>query len=139
MIAGGLNVFQFLGWIIGSEVGLDLLHSLEANAFTPLDPGFYPAARESVIEMGVVRRRKVDVAKDIPDRRIADVPVELEGAACVSAASGLETARFCGCPPLFFTYEARSPAALCACCCWNDVGATCCSCIADCSSGVGRC
>jgi SNF2 family DNA or RNA helicase len=34
-----------------------------------------------VIEMGVVRRRKVDVAKDIPARRIADVPVELEGAA----------------------------------------------------------
>jgi SNF2 family DNA or RNA helicase len=76
-----LAIWEFLGWITGAEVGLDLLHSLEANARTPLDPGFYPAARESVIEMGVVRRRKVDVAKDIPDRRIADVPVELEGAA----------------------------------------------------------
>jgi superfamily II DNA or RNA helicase len=76
-----LAIWEFLGWIAGSEVGLDLLHALEANAYTPLDPGFYPAARESVIEMGVVRRRKVDVAKDIPDRRIADVPVELEGAA----------------------------------------------------------
>ena len=76
-----LAIWEFLGWITGAEVGLDLLHALEANALTPLDPGFYPAARESVIEMGVVRRRKVDVAKDIPDRRIADVPVELEGAA----------------------------------------------------------
>jgi superfamily II DNA/RNA helicase len=31
--------------------------------------------------MGIVRRRKVDVAADIPARRIADVPVELEGEA----------------------------------------------------------
>ena len=30
--------------------------------------------------MGIVRRRKVDVAKDIPARRIADMPVELDGA-----------------------------------------------------------
>jgi SNF2 family DNA or RNA helicase len=34
--------------------------------------------------MGIVRRRKVDVAKDIPSRRIADVPVELEGALATS-------------------------------------------------------
>ena len=31
--------------------------------------------------MGIVRRRKVDVAADIPARRIADLPVELDGAA----------------------------------------------------------
>jgi hypothetical protein len=76
-----LAIWEFLGWITGTEVGPELLHALEANAETPLDPGFYPAARKSVIEMGIVRRRKVDVAKDIPPRRIADVPVELEGAA----------------------------------------------------------
>jgi hypothetical protein len=75
-----LAIWEFLGWIAGSEVGLDLLHALEANGTTPVDPGFYPAARQSVIDMGIVRRRKVDVAKDIPARRIADVPVELEGA-----------------------------------------------------------
>ena len=68
-----LAIWEFLGWITGTEVGPDLLHALEANAETPLDPGFYPAARQSVIEMGIVRRRKVDVAKDIPPRRIADV------------------------------------------------------------------
>jgi SNF2 family DNA or RNA helicase len=34
-----------------------------------------------VIDQGIVRRRKVDVASDIPARRIADLPVELEGAA----------------------------------------------------------
>jgi SNF2 family DNA or RNA helicase len=30
--------------------------------------------------MGIVRRRKVDVAADIPARRVLDLPVELEGA-----------------------------------------------------------
>jgi SNF2 family DNA or RNA helicase len=34
-----------------------------------------------VIDLGIVRRRKVDVAADIPARRIADLPVELDGAA----------------------------------------------------------
>jgi SNF2 family DNA or RNA helicase len=34
-----------------------------------------------VIDRGIVRRRKIDVAADIPARRIADLPVELEGAA----------------------------------------------------------
>ncbi|HVT64213.1 MAG TPA: DEAD/DEAH box helicase [Mycobacteriales bacterium] len=76
-----LAIWEFLGWISGGEVEPELLHALEANGTTPVDPAFYPLARESVIEMGVVRRRKVDVAKDIPARRIADVPVELEGAA----------------------------------------------------------
>ena len=36
------------------------------------------AARQCVIDMGIVRRRKVDVAADIPARRIADLPVELD-------------------------------------------------------------
>src|SRR5580704_7042662 len=79
-----LAIWECLGWISGGEVGPDLLHSLEANGMTPVDPGFSPPARDSVIEMGVVRRRKVEVAKDIPARRIADVPVELEGAAGTS-------------------------------------------------------
>jgi superfamily II DNA/RNA helicase len=34
-----------------------------------------------VIDLGIVRRRKVDVAADIPARRIADLPVELDGPA----------------------------------------------------------
>ena len=34
-----------------------------------------------MIDQGIVRRRKVDVAADIPARRIADLPVELDGAA----------------------------------------------------------
>jgi superfamily II DNA or RNA helicase len=79
-----LAIWEFLGWISGGEVEPDLLHALEGNGTTPVDPGFYPLARDTVIEMGVVRRRKVDVAKDIPARRIADVPVELEGAAGTS-------------------------------------------------------
>jgi hypothetical protein len=75
-----LAIWQFLGWIGESEPGPQLMHALEDNALTPLEPDFYPAARSAVIDLGIVRRRKVDVAADIPARRIADLPVELDGA-----------------------------------------------------------
>jgi superfamily II DNA or RNA helicase len=75
-----LAIWEFLGWIGDKEPGPALLDSLERNGFIPAEPDFYPAARASVIEQGIVRRRKVDVAADIPARRIADLPVELEGA-----------------------------------------------------------
>ncbi|MET0837986.1 MAG: C-terminal helicase domain-containing protein [Marmoricola sp.] len=52
--------------------------ALEANGLSPADRGFYTAARTSVIDLGIVRRRKVDVAADIPARRVADLPVELD-------------------------------------------------------------
>ncbi len=54
---------------------------LEQTELTPADPGFFSAARKAVIDMGIVRRKKVDVAADIPARRIADIPVELDGEA----------------------------------------------------------
>jgi SNF2 family DNA or RNA helicase len=57
-----------------------LMAELEQTGFTPADHAFYPAARQAVVDLGIVRRRKVDVAADIPARRIADLPVELEGA-----------------------------------------------------------
>jgi hypothetical protein len=57
------------------------LDALEDTGLTPADPGFYAAARRAVIDLGIVRRRKVDVAADIPARRIADLPVELDGTA----------------------------------------------------------
>jgi hypothetical protein len=75
-----LAIWKFLGWITDTDPSQDLLHALERNEMTPLDQGFYPAARQSVIDMGIVRRRKEEVAKDIPARRIADMPVELDGA-----------------------------------------------------------
>ncbi|HET7530977.1 MAG TPA: DEAD/DEAH box helicase [Mycobacteriales bacterium] len=75
-----LAIWEFLGWIDDDEPGPELIDALEHNGMTPADPGFYPAARASVIELGIVRRRKVDVAADIPARRIADMPVELDGA-----------------------------------------------------------
>ena len=75
-----LAIWKFLGWITDTDPSADLLNALEENAMTPLDPDFYPAARQSVIDMGIVRRRKEEVAKDIPARRIADIPVELDGA-----------------------------------------------------------
>jgi len=75
-----LAIWEFLGWIGDKEPGTVLMDSLERNSLTPVDPGFYPAARAAVIDLGIVRRRKVDVAADIPARRIADLPVELDGA-----------------------------------------------------------
>jgi SNF2 family DNA or RNA helicase len=71
-------IWQFLGWIDDEKPRDELMHALEETGLTPADRDFYPAARNLVIEMGIVRRRKVDVATDIPARRIADLPVELD-------------------------------------------------------------
>jgi hypothetical protein len=72
-------IWQFLGWIDDSKPLDELADALEATGLTPADRGFYAAARQCVIDLGIVRRRKLDVAADIPARRIADLPVELEG------------------------------------------------------------
>jgi SNF2 family DNA or RNA helicase len=71
-------IWQFLGWIDETKPLGELMEALEETGLTPADPGFYPAARRCVIDLGIVRRRKVDVAADIPARRIADLPVELD-------------------------------------------------------------
>jgi hypothetical protein len=73
-------IWQVLGWIEERKPGNTLMAALEETGFTPADHAFYPAARQAVVDLGIVRRRKVDVAADIPARRIADLPVELEGA-----------------------------------------------------------
>ena len=80
-IADFRAIWQFLGWIDDTKPIGELMDALEETGFTPADPGFYPAARRCVIDRGIVRRRKIEVAADIPARRIADLPVELEGAA----------------------------------------------------------
>jgi hypothetical protein len=74
-------IWQLLGWIDDKAPRGELMERLEDAGLTPLDPGFYPVARTCVIDMGIVRRRKVEVAKDIPARRVADLPVELDGEA----------------------------------------------------------
>ena len=71
-------IWQFLGWIDDTKPRAELMESLEATGLTPADFGFYAAARACVVDLGIVRRRKVDVAADIPARRIADLPVELD-------------------------------------------------------------
>ncbi len=73
-------IWQVLGWIEERKPGNVLMAALEETGFTPADHAFYPAARQAVVDLGIVRRRKVDVAADIPARRVADIPVELEGA-----------------------------------------------------------
>ncbi|WP_092619158.1 DEAD/DEAH box helicase [Jiangella sp. DSM 45060] len=74
-------IWQFLGWIDDRKPGSELMEALEETGLTPVDPGFSSAARGCVIDLGIVRRRKADVAADIPARRVADLPVELDDAA----------------------------------------------------------
>ncbi|MCM3656711.1 DEAD/DEAH box helicase [Agromyces mediolanus] len=71
-------IWQFLGWIDGDKPAPQLLAELERIGLTPADHGFYAEARRAVIDLGIVRRRKVDVAADLPAKRIADLPVELD-------------------------------------------------------------
>jgi len=77
-------IWQYLGWITDPDKSgaqkptAALMSKLEETELVPGDPGFFPAARQAVIDMGIVRRRKVDVAADIPARRIADIPIELD-------------------------------------------------------------
>jgi SNF2 family DNA or RNA helicase len=73
-------IWQFLGWIEEKKPGSQLMTALEETGLTPVDRGFQPAARQAVIDLGIVRRRKLDVASDIPARRIADLTVELDAA-----------------------------------------------------------
>ena len=75
-----LAIWQFLGWIDEEKPRAELMDALTATGMTPADARFEPAARQCVVDMGIVRRRKIDVAADIPARRIADLPVELDGA-----------------------------------------------------------
>ena len=75
-------IWQFLGWI-DDKPRHALMAALEATGLTPADPGSTRRA-PSVIDLGIVRRRKVDVASDIPARRVADLPVELDDEAARS-------------------------------------------------------
>jgi len=71
-------IWRFLGWTLGEKPGAALMDKLESTGLTPADKAFYPEAREAVISMGIVRRKKKDVAADLPDKLIADLPVELD-------------------------------------------------------------
>jgi len=88
-------IWQFLGWIDDKKPLASLMAKLEATGLTPADFGFFAEARQAVIDMGIVRRKKVDVAADIPARRIADIPVELDGdlGRSIHAAEAALTAR----------------------------------------------
>ncbi|WP_062298790.1 DEAD/DEAH box helicase [Demequina maris] len=72
-------LWQYLGWIDDEKPLGSLMAALESTGLIPTDRGWYPAARAAVVDQGIVRRRKVDVAADIPARRVADLPVELDG------------------------------------------------------------
>jgi hypothetical protein len=71
-------IWRFLGWTNGEKPGPLLMEKLDATGLTPADKAFYPEARNAVISLGIVRRKKKDVAADLPDKLIADLPVELD-------------------------------------------------------------
>jgi SNF2 family DNA or RNA helicase len=71
-------IWQLLGWIDGTKPTAQLMERLEETGLTPADFGFFSEAREAVIDMGIVRRRKLDVAADLPAKRVVDLPVELD-------------------------------------------------------------
>jgi SNF2 family DNA or RNA helicase len=71
-------IWQFLGWIDGEKPTATLMERLEETGLTPADFGFFAEARHTVIDLGIVRRKKIDVASDLPSKRIADMPVELD-------------------------------------------------------------
>lgn len=71
-------IWRFLGWTNGEKPGPELMAKLDESGLTPADKAFYPEARDAVISMGIVRRKKKDVAADLPDKLIADLPVELD-------------------------------------------------------------
>lgn len=88
-------IWQFLGWIDDKKPLPQLMEKLEDTGLTPADFGFFAEARRAVVDMGIVRRKKVDVAADIPARRIADIPVELDDdlGRSIRAAEAALTAR----------------------------------------------
>ena len=88
-------IWQFLGWIDDKKPLSPLIDKLEDTGLTPADFGFFAEARQAVIDMGIVRRKKVDVAADIPARRVADIPVELDDdlGRSIRAAEAALTAR----------------------------------------------
>jgi superfamily II DNA or RNA helicase len=88
-------IWQFLGWIDDKKPLSALMEKLEDTGLTPADFGFFAEARQAVIDMGIVRRKKVDVAADIPARRVADIPVELDDdlGRSIRAAEAALTAR----------------------------------------------
>jgi len=71
-------IWRFLGWTNGEKPGPVLMEKLDETGLTPADKSFYPEARDAVISMGIVRRKKKDVAADLPDKLIADLPVQLD-------------------------------------------------------------
>ena len=71
-------IWRFLGWTTGDKPAPALMEKLDATGLTPADKAFYGEARDAVISMGIVRRKKVNVAADLPDKLVADLPVQLD-------------------------------------------------------------
>lgn len=78
-------IWQFLGWLDREgKPTPTMLDALDATGLVPSDTGFAAAARHAMIELGIVRRRKVDVAKSLPSKRVIDMPVEIDSEEAIS-------------------------------------------------------
>src|SRR5699024_5760722 len=58
-------IWRFLGWVDAEGPTARLRQALESIGRTPADRAFYPEARAAVIDQGIVRRVKTEVAKDL--------------------------------------------------------------------------
>ena len=62
-------IWQFLGWIDDSKPLGELMDALEDTGLTPADRGFYPAARQCVIDLGIVLTARSTCHIRSPHRR----------------------------------------------------------------------
>src|SRR5690606_9223852 len=51
-------IWRFLGWTNGEKPEPALMEKLNTTGVTPADKAFYAEARDAVISMGIVRRKK---------------------------------------------------------------------------------
>ncbi len=72
-------IWRFLGWIKDGKPVAEHRPAARRDRLHTGGPRRSIRRPDSaVIDMGIVRRRKVDVASDLPDKRIADITVELD-------------------------------------------------------------
>ena len=76
-------IWRFLGWTTGEKPGPQLMERLDETGLTPADRGLLPRGPRAVIAMGIVRRKKKDVAPTSPT---SSLPTSLSSSTTSSGA-----------------------------------------------------